>query len=143
MKATLMLCDAAQVADGKINILGGGWTQTSPGTPSALAISIGVPWDNSNDRHRFEVHLDDADGQPVTVPNPQGGMSPLIISRDFETGRPPGVPKGSTLWALVALTIGPLPLQPGGRYVWSLFVNHHTEEDWTAPFSVRALVPSH
>lgn len=142
MKATLMLCDAAQISDGKLYILGGGWEQTSPGVPSALAIRIGVPWESSNDKHHFDVHLYDADGKSVMFPNPQGGVSPLMLSGDFETGRPPGVAKGSTLWASVAIVIGPLPLEPGARYVWQLSVNHHTEDDWALPFSVRALVPA-
>ena len=37
----MLLCDAAQVADGKLYILGGGWSMTGPDpVPSAVALKI-------------------------------------------------------------------------------------------------------
>ena len=44
-KATLLLADSAQVAEGKLYIIGGGWTVIGLGTPSAVAVYVSVPWD--------------------------------------------------------------------------------------------------
>jgi len=41
----MLLCDSAQVADGKLYILGGGWSVTGPQpVPSAVAIKLEVDW---------------------------------------------------------------------------------------------------
>ena len=40
MKVTLMLADAAQVSEGKLHILGGGWSVTGPPAPSAIALLV-------------------------------------------------------------------------------------------------------
>ncbi len=45
VRVTLLLCDAAQVADGKLYVLGGGWSLIGPDpTPSAVAIKVDVDW---------------------------------------------------------------------------------------------------
>ncbi len=45
VKVTMLLCDAAQVSDGKLYILGGGWSMTGPDpVPSAVALKIDVYW---------------------------------------------------------------------------------------------------
>jgi len=42
MKVTMLLCDAVQVADGKLYILGGGWSIIGRPGPSAVAVKIEV-----------------------------------------------------------------------------------------------------
>jgi hypothetical protein len=58
VKATLLLADYAVVSDGKLTIVGGGWSQTGP-EPAAFGIGllIQVPWDQANTRHAFSVEL--------------------------------------------------------------------------------------
>ena len=64
----MMLADAAQAVDNKLYILGGGWSVTGPDPlPSAIAMKIDVPWDQTNQRHRWELALLDDDGVPVFV----------------------------------------------------------------------------
>jgi hypothetical protein len=139
VKVTMLLADAAQAVDGKLYILGGGWTITGPDPiPSAIALQIKVPWDRANRRHTFELTLLDGDGVLALLqPNPEAPPQPLQISGQFEVGRPAGVLPGTPLDAVVALSIGPLPLPPGGRYVWELKIDGRTEEDWHLPFSTR------
>ena len=49
MKATLMLADYATVSDGKLSIVGGGWSVTGPEpVPFGIALLIQVPWDQAN-----------------------------------------------------------------------------------------------
>src|SRR4051794_8751417 len=98
VRATLLLADSAQVADGKLYILGGGWNITGPTpVPLALAILVEIPWDRTNERHRLRLELLDADGQPVTVPQPDGTEVPLVVEGEFEVGRPTGLRPGAPI----------------------------------------------
>src|SRR5688572_20974936 len=106
MKVTMLLADAAQAVGGKLYVLGGGWSMTGPEpTPSAIAIKLEVPWDLANRPHELSLALLDDDGQPVVV-----GDKPLQIQGRFEVGRPAGLPAGTPLDAVLALTMGPMPL---------------------------------
>lgn len=140
MRATVLLADFAQVSEGKLTIVGGGWSVTGPlPMPSAVAVKIEIPWDQANVQHLISLELQDQDGHPVLMPAPDGTMQPLRVDAKLEVGRPPGLPAGTPLDAPFAMNIGPLPLPPGGRYTWQLTINGETEEDWRASFSVRPL----
>ena len=52
MKATMMLADHAQIADGKLFVSGGGWTWITAGSPFGIALLMEVPWDRLNEKHR-------------------------------------------------------------------------------------------
>jgi hypothetical protein len=139
VKVILLLADAAQAVEGKLNILGGGWSVTGPApAPSAIAIKIEVPWDQANKRHRLELALRDADGQPVRVPTPMGEQA-MTVAADFEVGRPPGLKPGTPLDVAMAINLGPIPLAPDRRYIWQCFINGETREDWSASFTTRPL----
>ena len=56
-------------------------------------------------------------------------------------GRPPGVKPGTSIDVPLAITVGPLPLPPGGRYEWRLSINEESHEDWRLPFSTRSGPP--
>lgn len=136
-----MLCDAAQELSGKLFILGGGWNVMGlPPGPTAVALHIHVPWDRTNMQHRWLLELLDHDSNPVMVPGP-AGEQPVRAGGNFEVGRPPGVPIGSELGVSLAVTIGPLPLVPGGRYVWRLSINDEHRDEWRLPFSVVSPPP--
>lgn len=137
MKVTLLLADAAQAVDGKLYILGGGWSVTGPQpSPSALAIKIEVPWSETNRRHRWEAHLEDADGATVTFSTPEGDQR-MALDGDFEVGRPPGVLEGTPIDLPLAVGLVPLPLEPG-RYVWRITIDGVGNDQWTAGFTVRS-----
>jgi len=54
VRVTMMLCDAAQVADGKLFILGGGWSLIGPDPmPSAIAIKVDVGWHEATRAHHW------------------------------------------------------------------------------------------
>lgn len=137
MKVTMMLADYAQVADGKLNIIGGGWDVTGPNpVPFGIAMKIEVPWRLANTRHKMRLELIDLDGVPVEVETPEG-LAPLFIESEFEVGRPPGVRPGTALIMPFALNLGPTPIPPGGHYEWRLEINGETDEDWRLSFSTR------
>ncbi|HEX5089708.1 MAG TPA: hypothetical protein VFV89_18015 [Nocardioides sp.] len=136
MRATLLLADHAVVAEGKLYINGGGWSVTTGGAPSAIAVKLDVPWDRTNQRLQLRLRLVGQDGEPVVVSG-QEGPQPVVIAAEAEVGRPPGLAHGADIDFPLAFQIGPLPLQPGQRYQWVLDIDGETREDWRLTFSTR------
>ncbi len=137
MKVTLILADSAQAVKGKLYILGGGWSVVGPKIPPmAVAFKIEVPWDEANKAHAFKLVLLDADGNPVKASSGTGEKN-LEIPGEFTVGRPHHHIPGTPLDVVYAINFGPLPLKPGSRYVWTLFINDETHSDWRLAFSIR------
>jgi len=90
----MLLADSAQVADGKLYILGGGWSVTGPDpTPSAVAMKVSVDAHEFNTNHHWELFLEDTDGQPVRFDTPEGSQT-IEVRGDFSAPSPDGVPAG-------------------------------------------------
>ena len=122
--ATLLLADHAQVADGKLNVIGAGWTFTGPAPlPFALAGWVHVPWDLANTSLAVTLELLDTDGKAVMVDVPGEMAQPLAMHVSVEVGRPAGVPPGTTQDCPLALNCAPIALQPGQGYEWRLLVD--------------------
>jgi hypothetical protein len=137
MKVTMMLADFAQVVNGKLYIMGGGWSILgSTPSPTAVAIKVEVPWNETNRKHNLKVELLDSDYRPVLIPTPVGN-SAVVIGGEFEVGRPAGLIQGSPLDVPFAFNIGPLPLEPGKRYIWKLTIDTNSDENWQVAFSTR------
>jgi hypothetical protein len=133
----MLLCDSAQVADGKLYILGGGWSLVGPDPmPSAVAMKIDVDWTETGRPHHWELFLVDEDGHPVMIETP-AGPQPMEVRGDFEVPRPENVPEGAPVDVALAVNFGPLPLPPGGRFTWKLTVDGNASPDWTLSFSTR------
>jgi hypothetical protein len=132
----MFLCDAAEVSNGKLYILGGGWTHLlRPDQPTnvALAIVVRVPLDEAGKQHKLEVSLANEDGELVRV-----GDNPVRVEGAFEVGGAAGMKPGRE-------PIAPLALQftlalPPGDYVWELFINGTAAA--RAPFWVQEVVSS-
>jgi hypothetical protein len=137
MKATMLLADYAVVSDGKLTIVGGGWSQTGPEPASfGIGLLIQVPWDQANTLHSFTVELLDADGAEVVLETSEDDQQQMAFGGEFEVGRPPGLKPGTPLDFPVAMNSTPLPLE-AGRYEWRLTIDGKTREDWRLPFTVR------
>jgi hypothetical protein len=120
MDVTMLLCDAAEAASGKLYVLGGGWSHLSaPNIPvnMALAVMVQVPWNRTNEKHSLRAALVTEDGEPIEIDG-----NPIMSEAGFEVGRPPGLNPGTTFNTPVVFNIGGLVLEPGG-YVWELYVN--------------------
>lgn len=131
MKVTMLLADSAQSVGGKLYVLGGGWSVTSAGVPHAIALHFQVPWDQSDDLHRFVLSLLTSDGEPFE-PSPE---NPVRVQGEFQTGRPAGTKKGAPLDATLAVGIPPLPLEADSRYEWRLELDGESRDEWRLPFS--------
>jgi hypothetical protein len=142
MRVTLLLCDSAQAVDGKLYILGGGWSLTGPQpTPMALALKIDLPWDRANMKHKWRLELLDGDGRPVSVQlQPDADPQPLLLEGEFETGRPPGLKAGTNLDLPLSFNFGPIPLRPNMEYQWRFSIEKY-EGDWTVGFRTRPELP--
>jgi len=135
----ILLCDSAQVAEGKLYILGGGWSIIGPEpTPTAIALKLELDWAEIERPHHWELFLQGADGEEVEVETPEGPR-PVEVRGDFQVARPMELPEGSPLDVSLAVNLGPIPLEPGRRYSWRLVVDGQDEDAWAAPFTVRAV----
>ncbi len=120
MDVMMLLCDAAEAANGKLYVLGGGWSHLySPDTPAnmALAVMVAVPWNRANEQHSLRATLVTEDGEPVEIDG-----NPVNLEAGFEVGRPPGLAPGTTFNTPMVFNVVGLTLDAGG-YVWELYVN--------------------
>jgi hypothetical protein len=132
VEVTMLLADAAQVADGKLYVLGGGLQAIGPKPQAtALVLLIHVPWDRTNLRHDWQLELLDEDGVPVLHQD-----RPVIVGGQFEAGRPPGAAPGTSLPVPLAINFTALPVTAGRSYSWRLAVNGTSEPQWRTVFRV-------
>ena len=131
MKAIVLLCDHAAVADGKLYINGGGISiMGSNVVGMSVALLVFVPWTDANRPIPLELTLQNQDGQPVVVDGHQ-----LRTDGQLEVGRPAGVPPGTDIeWPFVFNVAG-LRLTPG-RYEWRLQLDGQSREEWRRSFTV-------
>jgi hypothetical protein len=138
VRVTMLLADSAQVADGKLYILGGGITAIGPRPqPMGVAIRIEVPWDRANVAHQWRIDLLDEDGHPLMVRD-----KPLIVHGRFEAGRPAGLKPGTPLSVPLAINFPTIPAQQGKSYTWQLSIDGATQVDWRQSFHMRAGQPA-
>jgi hypothetical protein len=137
VKVTMLLCDAAQVADGKLYILGGGWSMTGPDpVPSAVALKIDVDWHEAEASHHWELFLEDADGQPVFMETPDG-TQPVEVRGEFTVSQPAEIPEGSPIDVALAVNLGPIPLPPATRFAWRLVIDGESLPGASLGFTTR------
>jgi hypothetical protein len=96
----LILADAAQVQGEKLYLLGGGWSliwvkEFPAQHQMAVAAGILIPWMETNTRHQFKVQVRAEDGSMFGE-----------ISGEFEQGRPPGLPPGTTQRVMLSMNLG-------------------------------------
>jgi hypothetical protein len=134
MKITLLLADFARVANGKLDVIGGGWSMMNAQGPFGFFVAalFQIPWDQTNTKHTFRLELLDADGQGVPTPDGEA----IRAEGEFEAGRPPGLLVGTPVDAPLVVPFGPLLLEDG-RYEVRLTIDDDTKEDWFVAFTVR------
>ncbi len=126
----LLLADGAQVQNGKLYVLGGGWERLQfdsyPQTlPVGIALGVRVPWGETNRRHAFRIRGLNADGDEIF--SGQG---------EFELGRPPGLPAGMSQMFQVAMNL-PLPVPAPGEYTVEATIDDGEARRLAPYFAVR------
>jgi hypothetical protein len=86
----LILADAAQVVDGKLYLLGGGWDRLQvaalpAGHMLGVAVGVLVPWTEANSGRTLTLTIADEDGGLVLPP----------VTVRVEVGRPAWLPAGA------------------------------------------------
>lgn len=123
----LILADAAQVQGEKLFLPGGGWSMVwAKELPAqhqmAVAAGILVPWMETNIRHRFRVVVRQEDGAVFSE-----------VGGEFEQGRPPGLPPGTTQRVMLAINLG-IRIEHAGDAVTELFLDDALAR--SAPFRI-------
>lgn len=131
---TLLLADYAQVADGKLTVVGGGWTQCGPmPTPSAVAALVSFPFSLVPHQHALRLELVDVDGYPVLLDG-----TPVLLEGLIELGASVDEPPHPPTVVPFAFVIPPLPLPTGRGFCWRFSVDGQSRDGWSLPFQVRA-----
>lgn len=135
MKLTMILGDFARVADGKLDVLGGGWNVTGPG-PTNLGIGIitEVAWDELDAKHTLRVRLEDHEGHPVRNSD---GSPALEFEGEMVTQRPPGVLLGLPVVNHLGVNIAGIQLPPGRHFRLQAAADGYENPDWCVTFSTR------
>ena len=113
----LILADSAQVVGDKLYLLGGGWDLLTVNTAfpveqrSAIAVSVRVPWNETNQKHTFEIEVGEE------APGTEAPKSLLKVGGQFEVGRPPGIPLGSDQRIQLAINMNLTIETPGTKVV--------------------------
>jgi hypothetical protein len=137
VNVTMLLADSAQVADGKLYILGGGWSVVGPDPmPMAVAVKVSVDSHEFNISHHWELFLEDADGQQVGFETPDGPHF-IEVRGDFSTTTPPDVPVGTPVEVPIAVNFGPIPLVGNSRYTWRVVIDGETLPGALVSFTTR------
>lgn len=138
MKATLILGDYARVSEGKLDVIGGGWTVAGPGPITAgVGVIVEIPWDQRSGSHALRLRLTDADGRLVQIQQPDGSVQAIEIATEFQFESVQEHVEGAPLPFALAVNVPNLPLPGGQRFEWWLEVDGQTNVAWKAAFSTR------
>ena len=141
-RVTMMLCNYATVSEQILYISGGGWSYIdSQCGPTAIAMVVGVPWDQTNRRIDFQLDLRHADGNPVQRLDSADDVNPvpnIQVRGQLEVGRPLGLAQGAHVDWPIAIPLPPWRLPPVARLIWHLTLHGVARHDWTLPFQTRA-----
>lgn len=111
-----LIADAAQVVDGKLYVLGGGWerltVQQLPVTRTIeIATRVIVPWTETNRQLTFQLELVTEDGEALLNP----AATPSVT-----VGRPVHLREGSDQAVPLVLKVGGVSIKNAGRFVFTL-----------------------
>jgi Family of unknown function (DUF6941) len=132
---TFIVCDYARVADGKLDVLGGGWNLTGPDpVPSAIALTVEVPWAETDETHKLVLALLRDDG---SLAESDDGQPLFRAEADLVIQRRPGVILGDAEYHHLAIGVPPLPFRAGARYRWSVTIDGVSKPEWERWITVR------
>lgn len=140
MEIDALLCDHAEVADGKLFINGGAINllYVPPQPPYVIslfvAVIVHVPYTETNQGHVVTVRLLDADGDEVApwVPPGAGPVGPVQASTSFTVGRPANLQPGESQTMPLAFGLQGLPLANLGSYSFVIEIDGTVEKHLSA-----------
>jgi hypothetical protein len=129
-KILLITADAASISEGKINMLGAGWTRVSAGLANfCVVVRLDIPWSMTNTEIDWSLDLTDEDGR-IYEPNEVSGR--LHLEGQVQVERPADMTHGASLEAPLVIPFIQLPLRQGALE-WRFQIANTVA---TYPFSV-------
>jgi hypothetical protein len=127
----VILADAVEALNGKLYLMGGGWSTISTpdlSRPLGLAIACGVevPWSETDDDHGVSLRIDDTDGNTI-VP---------ALTIQFKTGRPATLERGAVTHVPFAIR-AEIQFPAAGEYVVIARVDDRSEGERRLSFFVK------
>lgn len=116
----LILADRAEVLNGKLYMMGGGWDRLNISDFShqqniGIAVGIQIPWHATNQQHSLVIRVESADSEELF--NAQIG---------FTAGRPPTLKDAEAQRVILALSAA-LTIPTPGTYIVKTIVNDSPE----------------
>jgi hypothetical protein len=109
----LCLANHVEAVNGLLYMVGGGWTDhhRPPKQPNGqptishigIAVMVRIPWNETNRPHRFQVEIQDLDGNSF-----------MKVDGDLNIGRPPHISPGATQHACLAINAETVFQRTGG-----------------------------
>jgi uncharacterized protein DUF6941 len=130
----ILLCDFAEVLDGKLYVMGGGWTRIQRAQPTfsvSIAGKVLIPWAEVGHSHAFAVTLMDSDRKPVLHDDKRVGAF-----GEIGQDPPPGLDEGQPLDLPIAFRFDGLNLD-AGSYSWVCTV----DDEHLAEAAFTVIVP--
>lgn len=120
----LLLADAAEVINGKLYLMGGGWTNCTPPAGAdypyerltASVVTIRIGYQETNEEHKFALEFRDADERPLGA----------RVDGGFTVGRGPDLVPGMSQVVQFAGAV-PLRLPAPGAYTLVLMLDGREE----------------
>lgn len=132
MQAKVLLCDYAEVAQGKLFITGANINRVfvQPVPPHAiniaLAASVTIPWNATNQPHTLTIELvnDQGDRIPLAPAQPgQPASDEGLISAQFNAGRSADMKPGEDTLMPLAIPMLGFPLPALGSYFFQVKID--------------------
>ncbi|MBN2177631.1 MAG: hypothetical protein JW722_08265 [Demequinaceae bacterium] len=133
MRVDAFLADTAEVINNKIYALGMGWnTIYARGFPVvhrrlALALTVHVPFTDTNSTHKLEVRLVTEDGQehPIGMRADAEGKPAVLTAMggEFTLGRPPALVDGDEQLACFAFVVEAMRFEAAGKFEWVVTID--------------------
>lgn len=141
IEADAFLADSVVVAEGKLYAQGAGWNiitmrkLPAPHDRIGIGVLIRVPYTSTNQKHEFELRLEDADGKRLPIgDNPNGEGKIEGFGGQFNVGRPPQIQPGDEQIVPFAVNINGLGFQEAGHYRFVVSVDGEDAKE--LPFRV-------
>lgn len=143
ISVAMILASVAQVQEGRLIVVGGGWSVRHPepeGT-AAIGLMLYVPREMLGKTISTRVVLEDAaSGEEVAVvplkedDEPMGDPAGIEIQGDITPTGLDDPALTSPLVVPLAATLPPFRLPPGQEFRWQLYLDEETRPEWGLAF---------